>query len=40
MIADGLTKALIAEEFNQFTIEWDAIVDIGYRIKDEEDQEN
>jgi hypothetical protein len=37
MIADGLTKALIAEKFSRFR---DQIVDIGYKIKDERDQEN
>jgi hypothetical protein len=38
MIADGLTKVLIAEKFNRFRDQM-GLVDIGDKIKDQKDQE-
>jgi len=39
MIADGLTKVLLAEKFNRFRDQM-GLVDIGDKIKDDKDQKD
>jgi len=39
MIADGLTKVLLAEKFNRFRDQM-GLVDIGDKIKDDQDQKD